>query len=71
MLRKPSDYIELFDDNRIVDADGESGHTIYVNKAIEICQNLEIYYLNRLVEMGHEINTLQNKIIELQQNQHE
>ncbi len=66
MQRKPNDYIELFDENRIIDADGESGHTIYVNKAIEICQNLEIYYLNKLVDMGNEINRLQNKIIELQ-----
>ena len=56
--REPIDYDGKIEDARLEDIDGDLSYTIHINKAYEICQSLEKYYLEQMLENNKEIKRL-------------
>lgn len=44
------DYETKIQNSRLEDVDGDLSYTIHINKALEICAELENYYLKKLIE---------------------
>ena len=44
----PDNWRDKIEDSRLKDSDGDLGYTIHINKAKQICEELENYYLKQI-----------------------
>jgi len=64
-------YNEKLNSFRLDDSEGDLGYTVHITEAIEVCTELEIHYLKRILDSLEKKNKAINELKDLIRSAHE